>query len=82
MPGSGVDTRSLVPLLDIDALLALPSATSAANLSERAITRSKSAMLGIPDVDEGREFDRVLNLKIEEKDEVLDPMPSTRAVIM
>lgn len=77
-----MDTLSLVTLLDIDALLALPSATSAANLSERAITRSKSAMLGIPDVDEGREFDRALNLKMEEKDEVLDSIPSTRAVIM
>lgn len=39
-------------------------------------------MLGIPDVDEGREFDRALNLKMEEKDEVLDSIPSTRAVIM
>lgn len=82
MPGSGLDALSLATLRDVDALLALPSAISAANLSERAITRSKSAMFGISDVDEGRELDRVLNLKMEEKDEVLDSIPSTRAVIM
>lgn len=82
MLGFGVDIWLFVLFFDIDVFFVLFSVILVVNLFEWVIICLKLVMLGILDVDEGREFDRVLNLKIEEKDEVFDFMFFIWVVIM